>query len=420
MGRNQIVGVKRPAIALHRRVNKRKRSRNVVTGSNSRKRHVTRTRTRTKRKSGVNSSEFSSGFVKCYRRKAYNRRRVGRKFVRKVKRAVLEDVPRNTWLTSTGFQLVNFSSSPWNNCMWMQVGLDVVNADVVYNIGQLDNAGNMQTIERVSAGFNTYSGPGAQNTGLKQIAFNAAFSPAVLPASGGNSIFEKSYSSCQLVVKNPKPWGYTIEVYRIRPKRAMAISSDIQTTFQGPLEAFSKGLNYNITANEGIVKVDGTIGGTVVSGGLACAHYSSNLQDSTLFQQYYRVTKRCKVAVPPGGTFEQWMKHPRLRRYSKRWLMSTIEDRNTEWIVMKVIPEPLVASETTGAYRTYPTLPLEVSSNEVHGIIGVVNYRYTIKHIQVPSDIPVQHYQGAVPVSDVSHLVTGGVAGNVMTHGVIQ
>lgn len=355
--------------------------------------------------------EFSGGFTKCYKSKWRRPRksRRGKVFARRVRNVILNDIPRQTEIRDYSWTMdetpdgMNQTSVPH----YFQFALDYIGDDTAngaLTAGLLNAAWNyeVQPLLRKSAGTRNVQPVVLANYDAPTVSNAASVGSVPGNVTGGNVKFRKLYSSMKLTLKNPRSMALVVELYTVRPVRSMPRNTDVENTYRwlpSPLTAFYRGF--------AAVPSDGQTASLNVSGFSAHAtnELGTQLMDSPMFRDSYKITKKCRLYIPAGGMLEKSLIHKRSRMYSTEYLNRYAVDRGTEYLVGKCYYEPMVGNWSAGV------CPVAPAGDVAPMLIGYAQYRMTLKAIEEAARVERQNYQDiTIPMSTV-------VAGNaVMTH----
>lgn len=203
-----------------------------------------------------------------------------------------------------------------------------------------------------------------------------------LDATGKIHRFQELGCRMHINLRNTRTHGYWLDVFYCKARRPGVIGGlcntgvkDVPVEFQGysdmqtPLECMSVGVAQ--TAN------------TTPSIDLLRSSTHVGLSDSLQFRRYWRVTKKCRVYLPPGGTFEKALVSKRVRALKSDYIAQYAFDRSTEYLVVRAVPEVGVGPNTGITQKTVPVLPAVDSSATTDNtdIVGLVSYRFNYKQI---------------------------------------
>lgn len=405
---------KRTAVAAFGRVgslNAKRVRKNRFTSSRRVRRVRRTTKTLHRRRRPVKKQEFSGGFTKCYKSQWRRPRRSvrGRIFAKRVRNVILNDIPRQTEIRDYSWTMDDIPDGTSQTSVphYFQFALDYIGDETsngALTAGQLNAAYNyeVQPLLRKSNGVRNAQPVLLANYDAPTVS-NAA-SVGLVPGNvtGGNVKFRKLYSSMKLTLKNPRSMALVVELYTVRPVRSMPHNTDVDNSYKwlpSPLTAFYRGF--------AAVPSDGQIASLNVSGFSAHAtnELGTQLMDSPMFRDSYKITKKCRLYIPAGGLLEKSLIHKYSRMYSTEYLNRYALDRATEYLVGKCYYEPMVGASGQGCAPVAPTTDVAPM------LIGYAQYRMTVKAIEEAARVERQNYQAVtIPVSQ-------SVVGNaVMTH----
>jgi len=104
-----------------------------------------------------------------------------------------------------------------------------------------------------------------------------------------------------------------------------------------------------------------------------------SLNDSTDFNDFYKITHKCKVYLPPGGVVEKSMYHGSARLLKTAHVTQNLYDKRTSFMVVKYTPEVQLV-ETPAGVVLGGGIPSGVVENETDfDLVGTLNYRMGFK-----------------------------------------
>jgi len=420
------------AVGVGRKVRQRVR-RAVIRGG---KRVVARMR-RGRRPMRRKKTDVIGTFVKC---KDWKPSKFGVKskkhqaFARKVNSVVYDNLPRSTELYSYSWAVSNYSNASNGATKWFQFVLDPLQAPTgSYNIGN----GQLQQDFVVEPGNPAGIGSILRQENVFKTSTALATGPTVLSSTfdkqviAGNPIvpadkealWRQSASSMTVQFKNIKSYALTLEVMIVKPKKAIqATVLNSQTggwmtdagvqNFDTHPTGWTYGDQMGMTPLElgqiGLARV-GANGGTRLN---LWSNKMLSLNDSTDFNDFYKITHKCKVYLPPGGVVEKSMYHGSARLLKTAHVTQNLYDRRTSFMVVKYTPEVQLLETEAGA-TLGAGIPTAVVENGADiDLVGTLNYRMGFKQFfGTAANSNVHQYNRQV----ISSNVVGGQATSVHT-----
>jgi len=377
-------------------------------------------------------------FVKCkdWKPKAFGvRSKKYQAFARKVNSVVYSELPRSTELYSYAWEANNFTSTSNGAVKWLQFCLDplqtasgsnnVGNAQIApYSYAATTNPAGISTILKQEAVFATTQVPATGPTVLSSTfdKEGVANNPSIEPK--GECSWRQSASTMKIQFKNIKSYAMTLEMMIVKPKNK--IQGSMFKLQSGGWQTDAAVLNFGTHPNGwatsspnamtplelgqlGLARV-GQLGET------NNLHLWTNpmlsLNDSTDFNDFYKITHKCKVYLPPGGVVEKTIRNGTSRLLKMAHVSENLYDKRTTFVVIKYVPEVQLLSTSAGAIIG-GGIPAGVNENGREAdLVGTIHYRMGFK----------QQY-GSTPMSNVhqynrqtiSSYVVGGQATSVHT-----
>jgi hypothetical protein len=386
------------AIGVGRKVRQRVR-RAVIRGG---KRVINRLRRKT---GGLRrrKTDILGTFVKCkdWKPKAFGKRsKKFQSFARKVNSVVYSELPRATELYSYAWEAANTPVGPNSYVKWMQFCLDPLQAASGSN-----NAGNSQ----ISVGsYANLTNPAGMTTILRQenvfgISTASATGPTVLSSTfdkqqdGGTPVVDarrevmwrQNASTMTIQFKNIKSYGLTLEVMLVKPKKAIQGSmyklqtSGWQTDAAVPTFA-THPQGWSATSPMGMTPLEMAEIGLARVSGINNLHLWTNpmlsLNDSTDFNDFYKITHKCKVYLPPGGVVEKSIRHGSSRLLKMAHVTENLYDTRTTFMVVKYVPEVQLLANNADSSLLGAGVPAgTVESGTSTDLVGTINYRMGYK-----------------------------------------
>jgi len=380
-------------------------------------------------------------FVKCkdWKPKAFGKRsKRFQSFARKVNSVVYSELPRSTELYSYGWAVSNGSPSTMNNgaVKYFQFCLDPLQcASTSNNVGNaqlspgsyaiLTNPSGISGILRQQTAWGVSTGPATGPTVLSSTFDKQQVSganPMVPPKT--ETMWRQSASTMTIQFKNIKSYAMTLEMMIVKPKTKIqgsmlklqtggwqtdAVVEGFDTHPTGWSESSPMGMTPLELAQIGLARVGAVSGANNL-------HLWTNpllsLNDSTDFNDFYKITHKCKVYLPPGGVVEKSIRHGSSRLLKTAHVTQNLYDTRTSFVVIKYVPEVQLLETSTAVVLT-GGLPSGVTENTTDvDIVGTVNYRMGFK--QQYGSTPtanVHQYNNQV----ISNFVVGGQATSVHT-----
>jgi len=369
-------------------------------------------------------------FVKCkdWKPKAFGKRsKKFQSFARKVNSVVYNDLPRATELYSYAWSVNNSSVGYGSNAAvkWFQFCLDPLQCAAGSN-----NVGNAQLVPALYA---TGTNPAGITNILRQenvymSSTTVATGPTVLSstfdkvltalnpevAANRECMWRQSASSMVVQFKNIKSYAMTLEVMLVKPKRAMQgsmlklQSGGWQT--DGAVQGFTtQPIGWATTSPNGMTPLELAELGLARVSGTTGLHLWTNpmlsLNDSTDFNDFYKITHKCKVYLPPGGVVEKSIRHGSSRLLKMAHVTENLYDSRTTFMVVKYVPEVQLLETGLGSELGGGIPSGVVESESIIDLVGTLHYRMGFKQTF-----------GATPLSNV-HQYNRQVISNVVTNG---
>jgi len=376
-------------------------------------------------------------FVKC---KDWKPKRFGvrskkfQSFARKVNSVVYDNLPRATELYSYAWAVNNFSAGYGSNgaVKYAQFVLDPLQAAVGAN-----NAGNSQIgpfwktnitnpagISTVLVQENSWGVSAAPATGptvLSSTFDNDAAAYSINVALNKESMWRQGASSMQIQFKNIKSYAMSLEMMIVKPKKAIQ-SSMLKEQDGGYKTDIGVAIDTNqpegwTTASpNGMTPLELAQMGLSRAGGSNLCLWTNpmlSLNDSTDFNDFYTITHKCKVYLPPGGVVGKTIRHGTSRLLKTAHVSQNLYDKRTSFVVIKYVPEVQLLETTAGGVVLGPGIPSGVTENEsTVDLVGTLHYRMTFKQFYGASEKSnVNQYNRQV----ISNKVIGGQATSVHT-----
>jgi len=398
---------------------------------------IRRVRSRQRGKGGLRrkKTDVIGTFVKCkdWKPKAFGKRsKKAAAFARKVNGVVYSELPRATELYSYAWAVDNNAESPNAAVKWMQFVLDPLQAAAGSN-----NVGNAQIgIDSYAVNTNPAGIAGIlRQENVYQSSTNAATGPTVLSSTfdkeiiGGNPKvwgnremqWRQNASTMKVQFKNIKSYAMTLEVMLVKPKKSICGSLlKLQTggwQTDGAVQGFATHpAGWQTTSPNGMTPLELAELGLARVGGTQALHLWTNpmlsLNDSTDFNEFYKVTHKCKVYLPPGGVVEKSVYHGSSRTLRSSHVTENIFDKRTTFMLVKYVPEVQLLE---GALATSigGGIPCGVTENGVKtDLVGTLSYRMSFKQMVSATPLSnVHQYNRQV----ISNMVVGGQATSVHT-----
>jgi len=414
-----------------------KRVHRAYRGAKRAYRAVSKRVSRKPRKGGLRrrKTDVIGTFVKCkdWKPKAFGKRsKKFQSFARKVNSVVYSDLPRAKELYSDSWASANTRAGSNSAVKWMQFCMDPLQCAVGSN-----NVGNAQLIPSL---FTAGSNPSGIAGILKQenafgSSTTSATGPTVLSSTfdkqviGGNPeisanrecMWRQSASTMNIQFKNIKSYAMTSEVMLVKPKRAIQQSMFKSQTGGWQTDQAVQGfttqpIGWAVTSPNAMTPLElGELGLARVSGSTGLHLWTNpmlSLNDSTDFNEFYKITHKCKVYLPPGGVVEKSVRNGSSRLLKMAHVAENLYDSRTTFMVVKYVPEVQLL-ETGQGVILGGGIPAGVTENGTDfDLVGTINYRMGFKQTF-----------GATPVSNlhqynrqvISTLVVGGQATSVHT-----
>jgi len=416
------------AVGVGRKVRQRVR-RAVIRGG---KRVIARLR---RKKGGLRrkKTDIIGTFVKC---KDWKPSKFGAKskksqaFARKVNSVVYDSLPRSTELYSYAWSASNYSNTSNGAVKWFQFVLDPLQAaSTSYNIGngqlgpylvaEPGNPAGITTILKqedvfATSSFNATGPTVSSSTFDKQT--NAA---NILVDPRKECVWRQTASTMKVQFKNIKSYALSMEVMLVKPKKAIQQSirnNRFQTDENSGMSSmpigWTLGDQNGMTPLElgqlGLARV-GAVGATRLN---LWTNPMLSLNDSTDFNDFYKITHKCKVYLPPGGVVEKSIHHGSARLLRQSHVSNNLYDTRTTFMVIKYIPEVQLLETGAGGILG-GGIPSGVLENETtEELVGTVNYRMGFKQMYGTSPVANLHqYNRQI----ISNNIVGGTATSVHT-----
>jgi len=386
-----------------------------------------------RKKRGLNKkSDVLGTFVKCKDFQVKGRTRALKrheKFAKKVNSVVYSNIPKNTELYSYAWQTHTPTTDLSNAAVkWFQFAVDPLNCE-----SGSSNTGNCQlSAEAQVAGTNP---AGVTRVLLQENAFGStvagAYGPTVMSSitditngtgalrPTGNANMETAIrqgpTHMRVQFKNVKSFGITIEIMLVKPKTKIGVSAFSKKSSMWQTDGAVSSIalaptGWATTSPNNMTPLE------LAQMGLARKSFQSGqgvnmwtnpmvtLQDSSDFNEHYRMTHRCKVYVPPGGVVEKSVYHKGSRIVKSAHLSDYLHDTRTTFMVCKYIPEVQLVS--IGAQPTAGLPEGDLQNGSPVDLVGTVNFRTSFKQF-VTTTQSANMYQYNRQV--ISHnLVAGG------------
>ena len=379
-------------------------------------------------------------FVKCKDWKPRGFGKQGKKFqsfARKVNSVVYDNLPRATELYSYAWAVNNFSAGYGSNAAvkWFQFCLDPLQAAV----GSA-NYGNAQ-IGPYWAGSGT--NPAGISTILRQenswgVSTSEAYGPTVLSSTFDKEVlmgapihvtgpsecsWRQSASTMQIQFKNIKSYAMTLEMMIVKPKKAIQASVMKEQTGGWQTDSTSPTQNYplhptgwTVASPNAMTPLELAQMGLARVGGGTINLWTNpmlSLNDSMDFNNFYTITHKCKVYLPPGGVVAKTIRHGTARLLKMAHVTQNLYDKRTSFVVIKYVPEVQLLETAAGGSVFGAGVPSGVTENETTlDLVGTLNYRMAFKQFYGASDKSDLHqYNRQV----ISNKIIGGQATSVHT-----
>ena len=383
---------------------------------------------RTKRRTALRhpKTDVAGTFVKCKDWKAKKFGKMSKRhqqFARKVNSVVYSQLPRATELYSYVFNLSGTDAGLTNSAVkYAQLCLDPLQRILAapwYN-GQLTaltktGTTNPAGLERlllqggsVMGSFESATGPTVGSSTVDAIANGAVIN---IPSAGQEVMWRQSASSMKIQFKNVKSYALTLEVMLVKPKRAFGVSAqgdstDIRGTDTGSAIG-NQPTGWTLNTPRSMTPLEQfQIGLARVGGGGQLDAWTNpqiSLCDSTDFNDYYNITHKCKVYLPPGGVVEKSVYHKGPRTLTATHLSNHLYDRRTTFMVIKYVPEVNLAPLSNNIPGAAVVQGV-VQNGTTVDVVGTVYYRTSYKQMY-----------GATPVARMNQHNNQVITTNVAT-----
>ena len=384
-------------------------------------------------------TDVTGTFVKCkdWKVKKFGKRtRRSAAFARKVTNVVYSGLPRSTELYSYAWAASNTASTSNTAVKWVQFCLDPLQAAFQsYNIanGQLSPSvvtepGNPSGIAAILAQENAIgatvtaaTGPTVSSSTFDKVVTGAGFQGAM----NKEVLWRQTASQMRVQFKNIKSYAMTLEVMIVKPKRTMSktVTTNNGVWYQTDAAALTgltqmpsgwvasdqQGMTPLELAQLGLARV-----GADTDSGKRLYLWNNpmlSLNDSQDFNEFYKITQKCKVYLPPGGVVEKSIYHKGGRTLRAPHVTNNLFDTRTSFMVVKYIPEVQLLDVTGGEAILGPGVPRGVVENgSAHDLVGTVYYRMGFKQLYGPTpESNVHQYNRQI----ISSYITGGQATSI-------
>lgn len=357
----------------------------------SRVRRVTRRVISRRRQLRPSRMDRTGVFTKCWDKKVPRRNRVAakryRRFAKRVRRVIDTDLARNCTLIDRGVQFnvggAGVEATNFARCGWLQLGLGMIQG-VTYHQAIYDPAlcqgsnpaGLASALIYGSAGANNATIDGGQATTIAT-AYYSTQKPGNLD---GVTRFRLEGRRMHVTLRNPQPYGFWLDIFYCRSKRLASKDDLLNTGTWG-----SKGTNfYGVASDFYGTPLECMAMGYSYTSTDGCYYHGrtkhASPQESPVFNQRWRITKKCRVYLPPGGTLEKALVQHHTRMMTTQYLSQYCLDRDTEFLLVRAAPE-VQMSNATG---NWPGVPMKTGETGLflHGIVGEASWRYNFRQVQ--------------------------------------
>ena len=355
-------------------------------------------------------------------------------FARKVNSVVYDNLPRSTELYSYAWAVSNYSNASNAATKWFQFVLDPLQAPTgSYNIGngqlvqnfvaEPGNPAGISAILRQENVFKTSTSPATGPTVLSSTFDKQVIAGNPIVPADKEALWRQSASSMTVQFKNIKSYALTLEVMIVKPKKAIQATMLNAQTGGWMTDAAVQNFDTHPTGwtygdQMGMTPLElGQIGlARVGANGATRLHLWSNkmlsLNDSTDFNDFYTITHKCKVYLPPGGVVEKSMRHGSSRLLKTGHVTQNLYDKRTSFMVVKYTPEVQLLENTEGGILDAGIPSGVVENGADYDLVGTVNYRMGFKQFfGTAANSNVHQYNRQV----ISSNVVGGQATSVHT-----
>jgi len=368
-------------------------------------------------------------FVKCkdWKPKAFGKRsKKFQAFARKVNSVVYSELPRSTELYSYSWAISNTSGVSNGAVKWAQFVLDPLQCAAGSN-----NVGNNQLAPSLYAATTNPAGLAnmLRQENVYQTSVVSATGPTVLSSTfdreqindnpnisaRGECMWRQSASSMKIQFKNIKSYAMSLEMMVVKPKKAIQGNMLKLQAGGWQTDAAVQGftthpVGWTAASPNGMTPLElGQLGLARVGaqGETNNLHLWTNpmlsLNDSTDFNDFYKITHKCKVYLPPGGVVEKSFRHGSSRLLKSAHVTENLYDTRTSFVVIKYVPEVQLV-ETPAGVLLGGGVPSGVTENgSSEDLVGTVYYRMGFK----------QQY-GSTPLSNVHQYNRQVISTNVV------
>lgn len=388
--------------------------------------------------SKVSHDEKVGVFTKCWNKKVrrpnFKKVRRWKKFASKVRRAVDEELNYNKQLLEYGLSFPISGTTTGTvtaRVGWLQLALGAVgdatntfddNVNYLQSYAEYGSmtsanpAGLVSCLKYGVADETWTSATGAETT-IEKFANSAGLidSTAVGFKVAGTAKVEVGPMRMHLTLRNPNIYGYWMDIFYVKTRKSVKKGDN----YQGPWGTAGTPASNNLWDDSSFI---GNTSIELMSQGyqfiasngckyhMETAHASP--QESRIFNEVYKITKKCRVYLPPGGTIEKALVKKTRRVMTSDYLHRTCVDRGTEWLLIRAVAE--VQISTSGTHLgAIPAQDNKIVSGFT-GLIGTVSWRMSAKQIKTSTSYDRQAVNALVPVTK---LLVGGQA--APTHAAI-
>jgi len=351
-------------------------------------------------------------------------------FARKVNSVVYDSLPRSTELYSYAWNVSNYSNTSNGAVKWFQFVLDPLQAATTgYNIGngqlgpyyvaEPGNPAGIGTILKQEDVFSTstldMTGPTVSSSTFDKqtIAANILVDPRK------ECVWRQTASTMRVQFKNIKSYALSLEVMLVKPKKAISSfmrnnryqtdeNSGMSSLPIGWTQSDQMGMTPLELGQLGLARV-GAVGSTRLN---LWTNPMLSLNDSTDFNEFYTITHKCKVYLPPGGVVEKSIHHGTARLLKQAHVSNNLFDRRTTFMVIKYIPEVQLLETPSGGILGGGIPSAVVENTTDIELVGTVNYRMGFKQMYGTSPVANLHqYNRQI----IANQIVGGTATSVHT-----
>lgn len=388
-----------------------------VHGRNVRRaRANTRLRNR-RRRTGKKYTDVDGTFVKCHdaKKRSVNRKKLRqrRKFAHRVNNIVHSNLPKAIELHDFSFAVQpNDTGTVSDHVAWFQFAVDAINVPV----GGAGHAGKLSGYTATAGNPSGYgqflqvsssANPPQPSTGtsfvrnptiMGTISDNfASLNNITAYGSRGTQKWRLGATYAKFQMKNVASYGGTLELYWVKPRRATPVINDdqavnLRTRFNADYTGAELGDNpmrppaYAAAtlmqqtplevANLGLARM--TQAAVNTNGSNMCCHTMYGLADSYEFRQQFKIVKKCKVYMPPGGLVERSIYHKNGRTITTDYVGRYLHDSRTTYLVGRWLPEPTMVY--VGGDTQAPGLPHGDSAlNLAWDLVGTLSVKTVMK-----------------------------------------